>query len=196
MATLPPAVEERLGTLPRGLREHVERVRAEARALAKCHAIDADLVDLAAAAHDLFRAAGDEEMLREARRYGLRVHPVEDRMPLFLHGPIAASWLQHEAGVNDEKVLEAVRLHTTGRKGMGPIAKVVYLADKLDPQKAYRYRWIGQVRALAETSLDRALLLFLDRSLSDLVGQGAEVHPDTTELRDELSVALRPSERE
>lgn len=183
MANLPPAVEERLGTLTHGLREHVERVRAEARELAGHYSIDAERVDLAAAAHDLFRAVGDEDMLREARRYRLQIRPVEDGMPLLLHGPVAASWLQHEAGVSDETVLEAVRLHTTGRKGMGPIAKVVYLADKLDPQKAYRYGWIGRVRVLADTSLDRALLLFLESSLNDLSRQGAQIHPDSIDLR-------------
>ena len=196
MAHLPPAVEERLNTLPDGLREHIERVRAEASTLASRHALDAERVDLAAAAHDLFRAVGDEEMLREARRYRLHIQPAEDRMPLFLHGPVAASWLQREAGVSDEAVLEAVRVHTIGRKGMGSVAKAVYLADKLDPQKEYRYRWIREVRVQADKSLDRALLLFLDRSLNDLAGQGAEVHPDSIELQDDLAAAVRSSSKE
>ncbi|MCH8205787.1 MAG: bis(5'-nucleosyl)-tetraphosphatase (symmetrical) YqeK [Chloroflexi bacterium] len=190
MTSLPRGVEKRLRALPDGLLEHIDRVKAEAKALAERHAVDPARVYLAAATHDLFRAAGDDALLREATRYRLKVHPLERHLPLLLHGPVAARWLEAEVGIRDQAVLSAVRLHTTGGKGMGPVAKIVFIADKLDPQKVYRYPWIDRVRALADTSLDRAVLEFLERQTSDLLDRGELVHPRSSDLREELAATL------
>ena len=196
MTSLPQHVEKRLRALPDGLLVHIDRVKAEAKELAERHAIDPARVYLAAATHDLFRAAGDDALLREATRYGLKVHPVERHVPKLLHGPVAARWLEAEVGIRDQAVLNAVRLHTTGGKGMDPVAKIVFIADKLDPQKVYRYPWIDRVRALADASLDRAVLEFLERQTSDLLDRGESVHPRSLELREELAATLGASQKE
>ena len=73
---------------------------------------------------------------------------------------------------------------------MGPVAKTVFIADKLDPQKVYRYPWIDRVRALADSSLDRAMLEFLERQASDLLDRGELVHPRASEAREELKATL------
>ncbi|MCH8063913.1 MAG: HD domain-containing protein, partial [Chloroflexi bacterium] len=124
MAELPPAIEGRLRELPQGLRDHIERSRDVGRELAERFGVDAAKVDLAVAAHDLARAMRPDGLLSEAGRLGLDVHPVEERHPVLLHGAVAAHWLAHEIGLTDPDVLEAVRWHTTGRRGMGEIAKV------------------------------------------------------------------------
>lgn len=193
MSQLPLAVDRRLDRLPDGLRDHVDRSRRVARELAEGHGVDHDRVDLAVAAHDLARALKPDSILAEARRLDLAVHPVEARMPILLHGPVAARWLETEAGVEDEEVLEAVRHHTTGRKGMSKLAKVVFLADKLDPQKVAAKGHLERVEALAADSLDAALLEYLNAELAHLLGHGALIHPDSLELRNELTMAIRRS---
>ena len=190
MAALPPEVVDRLGGLPKGLREHIRRSREVARELAQRHGVDPEAVDLGAAAHDLARAMKGESLLEEARRYGLQVHPVEQRAPVLLHGAVAALWLQRSVGISDSRVLDAVRWHSTGRKGMGSVAKVVFLADKLDPDKVKRYPYLDEVGALAKESLDRALVGYLDHELSHLLQRGSLVHPGSLELRNELIMAL------
>ena len=107
-----------------------------------------------------------------------------------MHGHVAALWLQREGGVEDDEVLEAVRWHTTGRRGMGAVAKVVFLADKLDPDKIGRYPYLNEIRRLAEESLDRALLEFLDQGLANFLREGQMIHPESVELRNELLVTL------
>ena len=185
-----PVIETRLRTLPRGLREHVERVRKVGRELALRHGVDADLVDQGTAAHDLARAVKGEVLLEQARHYGLRVSSVERHSPILLHGPVAALWLTHEGGITDQRLLDAVRWHTTGKRGMGDVAKVVFLADKLDPCKVKRYPNLGAISDLARDSLDRALLEFLDQELDYLLREGLLVHPASVELRNELITAL------
>ena len=187
---LPPFVQARLRELPRGLRKHIERSREIARGLAEQHGVDLERVDLAVAAHDLARALKADALLEQARRHGLRVRAVERRYPVLLHGPIAALWLEREGGVADGEVLGAVRWHTTGNRAMGPLAKVVFLADKLDPTKLSRYPYLDQIRDLAEHSLDGALLEFLDRELANFLRERRVIHPHSLVLRNRLMVEM------
>ena len=190
MTALPPGIVERLKTLPRGLRDHIRRAREVGTTLARQHEVDEAKCDLAIAAHDLARDLKGEALLDQARHYGQPPHPVELTAPTLLHGTVAALWLEHEYGVADSEVLEAVRWHTTGRNRMGQVAKVVFLADKLDPAKVKRYPHLEKVQSLAQRSLDWALLEFLDHELSYLLRSGRAVHPASVELRNQL---LNPS---
>ena len=188
MAALPPAIEGRLRELPQGLRDHIERSRVVGRELAKRFGVDAAKVDLAVAAHDLARAMRPDDLLGEAGRLGLDVHPVEERHPVLLHGAVAAHWLAHEIGLTDPEVLEAVRWHTTGRRGMGEVAKVVFLADKLDPVKVEHHAYLEGVASALEIGLDDAILRLLDQEIAYFLEEGMLVHPDCVELRNELIV--------
>ncbi len=186
MSELPAPVQARLQGLPKGLREHIERSRQVASELASRHGVDARKADVAVAAHDLARAVKGDALLKEALRFGLEIHPVEQRKPLLLHGAIAAMWLEQDDGITDRDVLEAVRWHTTGRRGMGAVAKVVFLADKLDPMKVGRYPYLEKVRSIAQDSLDRAILELLGMELAYFLREGYLIHPETVELRNEL----------
>ena len=161
-----------------------------ARELARCHGVDEARVDLAMAAHDLARAVDGPGLLERARRHRIRPNFAERHHPMLLHGPIAAVWLERENGVADGQVLEAVRYHTTGKRGIGPVAKVVFLADKLDPEKVGRYPYLKNIGSLAYQSLDQALLEYLNHELGYLLGEGRLIHPGSVGLRNDLTVAL------
>lgn len=181
-----PNLEERLRQLPKGLQDHIARVRKIAVELARIHGLDEEIADLAAAAHDIARSTQSAELLKEARRYGLIVHSIEEHMPILLHGPVAASWVRLEAGIDNEEVHQAVYWHSTANRGLGPVAKLVFLADKLDPEKMHRYPYSNRIKALAEESLDRALLEFLNLQIASFLRQGELIHPATIEARNEL----------
>ena len=167
------------------MREHVERSRKVAKKLAQLHGVDPDLVDLGVAAHDLARALDGESILREALSCGIVPNNVELRSPSLLHGPLAAAWIESD-GVSDPQVLEAVRCHTTGMTGMGPVARVVYLADKLDPAKIKRHPALEEVEALACEDIDRALLRCLDHRIGVLIAKRRSIHPASVDFRNEL----------
>ena len=184
------AIGSRLEPLPEGLRRHIYRVQKVALELARQHEVDGEKTRLAALAHDIARAMKGEDLLRKARELGIAVHPVEAEVPILLHGPVAAEMLRLTDGLEDQDIYEAVYWHSTAREGLGPAAKVVYLADKLDPQKVSRYPFLPELRALAMKSLDRAILEFLSRELVSLLQQGSLVHPTSVEARNELVLNL------
>ena len=69
---------------------------------------------------------------------------------------------------------------------MGDVAKVVFLADKLDPQKAHRYPYLGEIDELAQNSLDDAVVRFLELSTADYLKQGRLIHTESIEFRNQL----------
>jgi nicotinate-nucleotide adenylyltransferase len=90
---------------------------------------------LAGIAHDMCKSLGEQELFALARAGGGGISKLEKKKPSLLHARAAAFLLRDRFGVKDEDVLEAVRFHTTGRAGMGLLAKLVYVADKIEPSR-------------------------------------------------------------
>ena len=175
-----------VGQLSKGLFEHILRVEEIAVGLAEAHGLDVQKVRTAALLHDLARAKRPEELISLSEGFGIEIGPMESRMPIFLHGPVAALLARERYGIDDVEIMEAVRVHTTGSAGMGPVARAVFLADKLDPTKDRRYPFNARVRELAGQDLESALLAFLDGEISGRVAGGGVVHPASVRLRDTL----------
>ncbi|MBI2172441.1 MAG: bis(5'-nucleosyl)-tetraphosphatase (symmetrical) YqeK [Chloroflexi bacterium] len=190
MKVVPAPLTAIIHTLPDGLQQHLFRVRDVALGLAARFSVDTAKVELAALGHDLYRAMPPQEMLALARQWGLEVHPVEERVPILLHGPLAAERLRRECGVSDGEVLQAVWWHSTGCAGMGPVALVVFLADKLDPHKLEGVAHGRPLAALAQESLERAVVEYLSAEVTSLVERGSLLHPASVEARNDLLMRL------
>ena len=187
-----PGLQALLLQLPVGLRQHTERARRKALELAERHGVDAAKVEVAALAHDLARGMKDNELLTKARSYRLTHHPIAETVAILLHGPVAAEMLQRECGIEDEEVLEAVRWHTTFNRGMSRVAKVVFLADKLEPHKVQGHPILKGIVGLAAEDVDTAVLSLLEEAISSMIKAGRLIHPASLEGRNEL-LELRKS---
>ena len=87
---------------------------------------------LAGIAHDMCKTLSDEELIQLARSDGGSISKLEKNKPGLLHARAAAVRALKKYGVTDRTVLEAIQHHTTGARDMGPLAKVVYIADKIE----------------------------------------------------------------
>ena len=119
-----------------------------AEGLAQIHSLDPDRTRLAALLHDAARETEPEDYLRLADEWGLAVGEPERKSPKLLHGPVAAELARRELGVEDEEVLEAVRVHTVGAAGIGALALALYVADKIEPARDYPS--VGRIRDLGQ----------------------------------------------
>ena len=179
-------VEQKLASLPEGLRAHVARARTVGVELSKLFDAPAARVDLAIAAHDLFRALSDDEWLEESRRRGLPVDEFTAVEPIQLHGPLAASWMAGEGGVTDGEIMDAVKFHTTFAPGLGILAATVFLADKIDPEKLGR-PGVKEVARLARSGEWRAAILAHQQAVVRWLEENQHtVHPGYIEVIAEL----------
>ena len=81
---------------------------------------------------------------------------------------------------------QAVYWHTTAHPDLDAMGKVVFLADKLDPNKLKKYPYQPRIMELARENLDAAILEFLTRQIIDLTGRGLLVHPMMVKARNAL----------
>jgi len=87
---------------------------------------------LAGIAHDICKELDESEVTRLARQDSGGISKLEQKKPGLLHARAAAVYVNKKYGVKDKDILEAIRYHTTGVHDMGPIAKIVYIADKIE----------------------------------------------------------------
>lgn len=145
---------------------------------------DEDKGYIAGISHDLARELDPAEMLLLAERDGLPIRDWERANLLLLHGRAAAAILTKHTGYADPEVLQAIRDHITGRGGMGPISKIVFAADFLEPTRdfvspEFRRRTLG-------LSLDEMVLAVLERKIHFVKAAAREVAEDARALHEEL----------
>jgi nicotinate-nucleotide adenylyltransferase len=99
---------------------------------------------------------------------------------VLLHGKAGAATVRQEFGIEDEEILEAIALHTTGAPGMGDLAKIVYIADYIEPN---RKRGAEQIRhVLHQCTLDEAFYRIVSEKLHYCRSVGKTPAPPTVEL--------------
>lgn len=137
---------------------HVFSVRDYALRLADHFGIETGPVEIAALAHDLAREWGPGALRRRIREAGLE--PSDD--PVLDHGRVGALILHEEYGVDDPRVLSAVSHHTLGDPSLGPVGKILFVADFLEPG---RPRSTKEMRAQVERlRLDDAVLYVIQKA--------------------------------
>ena len=176
--------------LPNGLQSHIHRVEEIAKELALRHGVEQQRAGLGMLAHDVARAMADDELLRRAGEMELPIGTVERKAPVLLHGPVGAELLVREDGLDDPALHGAVYWHSTGHPSLDDLGKIVFLADKLDPQKIRMYPYQALLKQLAVEDLDRAMLEFLTRETISRASQDLLVHPVCVETRNHLLAAV------
>jgi predicted HD superfamily hydrolase involved in NAD metabolism len=182
-------LREAVAKLPDGLRDHVLRVEEEGLRLAGHWSLDRERMRIAALAHDLARAEPVSRLIELAGAYSVEVDDVERASPILVHGPIGARMLAKDYEFDDAEVLNAVAAHTTARPGMSDFEKALFIADKIEHDKVARKPGLAEVRKLADSDLDAAMLRFLDLHLIEAVERRWQLHPRTVAARNELLAA-------
>lgn len=163
---------------------HVEGVIVTAVRLALRWGVDAEKAYLAAALHDVAREMPRNRLLKATLDFGIVLSELEEQVTPLLHAPVGAAMARREFGIDDPDVLAAIRYHTTGRVGMSPLEKIIFLADYVEPGRSFP--GVEKVRSLVWQDLDEALLVALSQSIVHLVGQGAPIAVDAVEARNHL----------
>ena len=136
---------------------------------------------LAGMLHDCAKGLDAPTLLRLIRTGGISADEIELSMPALLHAPAGAALAREQYHVTDSAVLSAIRWHTTGRKNMTRLEKIIYLADMIEPERA-DFPGLGEIRALALNNLDKAVSLAAARSAEYVLERGKKLHPRTMEL--------------
>lgn len=86
-------------------------------------------------------------------------------------------------GVSDD-IYSAIFWHTTGKADMTLLEKILYIADYMEPNRAFP--GVDKLRKLAYEDLDRAVLEGCEMSIQEMADRGLPVHRNTLQARDWL----------
>lgn len=158
--------------------EHTQGVEYTAAALAMRYEVSLEEALTAGLLHDCAKCLSDEEQLAICAEGCLEVSEIERRNPFLLHGKAGAYLAEHKYGIRNEDVLNAIRYHTTGRRAMSVLEKIVFVADYIEPGRKQAQN-LDEIRRLSFENLDRALVMILEDTLSYLEKSGKETDPQT-----------------
>lgn len=144
---------------------------------------------LAGLAHDMVKELASQELTKLAETYNLTIEAHEKENPDFLHGKVASGLLRDRFDVSDSDILEAVANHICGRRGMGVLAKIVYLADFLEPGRTFLDSAVRE--EVLGGDLDSMMFFVSESILNDLKKRGRTVVLHTEELYLEAKKRIR-----
>ena len=162
---------------------HTIGVMETAINLAAKYGADTKKAELAAIFHDYAKFRSKEEMREIIIKEGMPSELLEYNSELW-HAPVGAFLTEKEAGINDKEVLDAIRYHTSGRPGMVLLEKIIYLADYIEPGR--HFPGVCEVRDLAETNLNKALIKAVQNTIMFLMKKGQPVFPASFQTYNDL----------
>lgn len=125
----------------------------------------------------LVEIAQNLEGLKEDERSNIKV----------IHAPVSAYLAEREFGITDGEILSSIRWHTLGKRDMSLFEKIIFLADKIEPNTRdldFRNRILMFLEE--ENGLDRALLICYKETIKSLLKRDLKICQDTIDIYNDM----------
>lgn len=157
-----------------------------AKELAGKFNINPDKAYIAGLLHDCAKCFSNEKLLEIIKEH-LQVEESEMQNYKTLHAPVSAYIAEKEFGVEDKEILSAIRWHTLGKLDMTDFEKIVFLADKIEPNTRDK-EYTDKIRTLLkeENGLNKALLKCYKETIKSLVKRDLKICLLTIEIYNKL----------
>ena len=157
-----------------------------AKELAKQFGLNEDKAYLAGLLHDCAKCFPNEELLDIIHKH-LDVEECEMLNYKTLHAPVSAYIAETEFGITDKEILSAIRWHTLGKLDMSDFEKIVFIADKIEPNTRDK-EYSDKIRELLvqKNGLNKALLKCYKETIKSLVKRDLKICLLTIEIYNKL----------
>lgn len=173
---------------------HSLNVAKSAKELAQIYGYDEAKAYTAGLIHDCCKDTPAGLQLSYMLENGMTLTDTEISTAKLYHAMCGSMFIQKEFGIDDAEIINAVRYHTTGRKDMTLLEKIVFIADFISEERDYN--GVDIMREKAKRSLDEAIVEGLSFTIKDLIDAGRVVHTDTLGAYNDAIVNVEKSRRE
>ena len=143
--------------------------------IAKIQNLDYQKAYIAGILHDIAKYVDKNESLALMKKY----YPDYVSIGSFAyHQFLGEKIAKEEFSVVDEEILGAIKYHTTGKKEMNWLEKLIYAVDKIDPTRSYDSSLL--IKAVEE-DLDKGFLTVLEANKDFLMTKHLEINNELTE---------------
>ncbi|GGN97083.1 bis(5'-nucleosyl)-tetraphosphatase (symmetrical) YqeK [Saccharibacillus kuerlensis] len=185
-------IEDVSSQMPARRWQHTLGVMQSAIELAERYGADPVRAELAAIVHDVAKYWPVQRQAAVIAENGLNTDLLNYDAPMW-HSEVGAYVAEHEYGIEDREIIDAIRYHTSGREGMTLLDKIVCLADYIEPGRDFP--GVDLIRKKAELSLEEGLIAGFDSTLRVLVERGQTIFPTTVLARNDLIRQLAEREQ-
>lgn len=176
--------------LPKKRYEHTLGVAYTSAALAMRYGEDIVKAELAGILHDVAKGEKVSKLKEDMKGFDdpytdkTYVALVADKAPQILHAIYAPYLARKNYNIKDEDILSAIRWHTTGKKDMSMLEKIVFVADYIEPNRK-QLPGLDEIRKLAFEDITKAIGRIAKSTIEYLSSQDMYIDKFTYELRDE-----------
>ena len=110
---------------------------------------------------------------------------IADKAPQILHAIYAPYLAKKDYKIEDKDILSAIRWHTTGKKDMTMLEKIVFVADYIEPNRK-KLPDLDRIRTLSFHDISEAVKVIAKSTIEYLGSQGMYIDKFTYELSDEV----------
>lgn len=165
---------------------HSLRVMDTSVQLANKYNISLKKASVAGLLHDCGKLHQSINLLKLADDFGIILDNVSKNNKDLIHSHLGAVLAKKKYKISDKDVLNAIRYHTTGRKNMSQLEKIIYIADIIEPNRDFK--GIKKIRELAYIDLDKCMLYAMEQSLKFIIDNGKLIHLDSVKARNHLLI--------
>ena len=166
------------GKLSDGRYLHSVNVANRAKKLAKIYGANEQDAYIAGLLHDVSKEEKESEQLQKIQNYDIIIGSDVLNSPNLYHQIAGYITVVTEFKSLNQDILNAIRYHTSGRKNMSLLEKVVYISDLTSDDRDYPDA--QRLRRLSEQNLDKAIHEALEFIIDDLKNRrGLPVCQDT-----------------
>ncbi len=163
---------------------HIQGVITMADKLAVRWQADTVKARIAAVLHDYAKYENDQALLAYAKESAYTTNQAEEGNPQLLHGPVGAYLVQKHLGVDDPEILSAIAYHNFGKAKMSLLDKIIYLADAIEPGRAYP--GVEDLREWAFEDLDKAVLASVRQTIQFVLDKEEYLHPGSVAMWNDM----------
>ena len=156
---------------------HSLNVADSAKRLARLYGYDEDIAYTAGLIHDCCKDTPAGLQLSYMLENGVELSEYEIDVAKLYHSICGSVFVEKEFGIDNQDIINSVRYHTTGRKNMSLLEKIIFIADFISEERDYN--GVEVMREKAVKSLDEAIVEGLSFTIKDLIDRELIVHPDT-----------------
>lgn len=158
-----------------------------AREIAKICGGDEEKAYFTGLIHDCAKNLALDEMISLIKEGGIELECGEDSNTKILHAPAGAALAKKIFGVEDEEILSAIRWHTLGKVEMTLLEKIIFLADKIEPETRGRESYLKRLEILsAPDGLEKNILDCYSYTIKSLVDRKLVICQKTIEIYNHL----------
>lgn len=168
---------------------HSVGVMNKAVELAKIYGVNVNKAKLVGLAHDIGKELSREDKIKYMDENELEIDEIERVNVGLLHAKIGADICKKRYGFTQD-MQDAIKYHTVANENMDLLAKILFVADKIEDNRNYKDEKKMQnlmgMRELAKENLDKAVLYEIDASMEFTLQKKELIHLDSIRTRNRI----------